>query len=190
MIDFTVLKTKISVSPLFFAVLTVFLLIDKNGIASSVLLFSFLHEAGHFISLLITKTFPQSIKTDIFGIRIKLPENLDTAKKCFVLSAGFAVNFLLSALFFALKKPLFGYINIFIGIFTAFPLPSTDGGSILKTILEEFLPQKAGRIFGIISRIFTLVLSLFLVFLSVFTKNYFIMIAVVYMLFCTMKKAA
>jgi membrane-associated protease RseP (regulator of RpoE activity) len=45
-------------------------------------------------------------------------------------------------MFFVLKNPLFGYINLMIGIFTTVPLSSTDGGSILKAVLEEFFPEK------------------------------------------------
>ncbi len=188
--DFTVLKTKVSISPLFFAVLTVFLLIDKNGIASAAVLFSLLHEIGHFLSLTLVKTFPRCVKFDLFGIKMLLPENLDTAKKCFVLSAGFTVNFLLAILFFALNKTLFCYINLVIGIFTAFPLPSADGGSILRMVLEEHFQQKAENIFGRVSRFFSFVISAFFVFISVLTKNYFILIAAIYMIFCAIKKAA
>ena len=46
------LKTGVTVSPLFFAVLTAFLLLDKNGVAIWAVLFSLMHESGHFLALL------------------------------------------------------------------------------------------------------------------------------------------
>ena len=42
--EFTVLKTRVKISPLFFAVLTAFLLADRGGIAAAVISFSLLHE--------------------------------------------------------------------------------------------------------------------------------------------------
>ena len=47
MMEFTVLKTKVKISPLFFAVLTAFLISDRNGIAPVVIGFSLVHELSH-----------------------------------------------------------------------------------------------------------------------------------------------
>ena len=188
--DFTVLKTKVSVSPLFFAVLTLVLLMDKTGISGYAVLFSALHELGHILALLCGKIIPKTVFITPFGIHINLPENLSTVKKCFVLAAGFSVDFLLSFLFYVLKNPLFSCINFVIGIFTALPLESTDGGALLKAVFEEFFPQKADRIFKIISNIFTILISISLILIFIFTKNYFVLIAVVYTIFCEIKTAA
>lgn len=189
LIKFTVLKTEISVSPLFFAVTTAFLLINKNGMALKVLLSAFLHEMGHFIALLCVKTAPRKAELSLFGIRLNLKNNMSTAQKCIVLMAGFAVNFIVSAICFLLKENILAYINLIIGIFTALPLSSSDGGTIFKIILEEFLPQKAEKLFEIISLLLVFIISLFLIFVSVSTKNYYIIIAVVYMIFCTKRTA-
>ena len=179
------LKTKISVSPLFFAVLTLVLLFDKTGISGFAVLFSFLHEA-----LLCVKTFPKEADLSLFGIHIKLPENLSTVKKCFVLTAGFFVNFFLAILFYSIGKTVFSVINLVIGIFTALPIQSTDGGTVLKTILEEVFPQKSEKLYGTISKIFAFVFSVLFIEVSFFTKNYFILISIMYMIFCAIKKAA
>ena len=47
------LKTKVKISPLFFAILTAFLAADKSGIAFSAIAFSAIHEATHFAALFI-----------------------------------------------------------------------------------------------------------------------------------------
>ena len=184
------LKTKVSVSPFFFAVLTLILIADKTGVSGFAVLFSLLHELGHFLALICGKIFLKSFKITLFGMHISLPENLSTAEKIPVLMAGFTVNFMLAALLFVLKNPIFAYINLIIGIFTALPVPSSDGGEVFKAILEEFLPDKAERIFGITSEILVLIISLFLFFILVLTENYFIFIAIIYMVFCIIKKAA
>ena len=188
--DFTVLKTKVSVSPFFFAVLTLILVADKTGVSGFAVLFSVLHEFGHFLALICEKIIPKSFRITLFGMHISLPENLSTAEKITVLMAGFTVNFLLAALFFILKNQFFGYVNLIIGFFTALPVPSADGGEVLKTILEEYFPNKAEKIFVTVSEIFVSMFSLFLFFVSVITENCFILIAIIYMVFCLIKKAA
>ncbi len=70
------------------------------------------------------------------------------------------------------------------------PLASTDGGEVLKVVLEEFFSQKAKIIFKTISVSFCAVISAILIFLAFYTKNFFLFTAVVYMIFCAMKKAA
>ncbi len=189
MININVLKTKVFISPLFFAVLTAILLLDKTGISGLAVLFSILHELGHFLALVCVKQYPESIEITVFGIHISLLENLSTLKKCLVLKAGFVTNFILAALFFIIKKTLFGYINLIIGIFTSVPLSSTDGGTVLKILLEKFYPQKAEKLFKIISIIVFVVFSVFLIFAMIFTKNYFILIAIVYMIVCIKRTA-
>lgn len=188
--ELTVLKTKIYVSPLFFAVLTAFLLIDKSGIAGKAVLFSLLHETGHFLALLCVKSSPKLVLLSVFGIGMELPANLSTARKCTVLMAGFTVNFILSALFFMLGKNIMAYINLAIGLFTAMPLASTDGGAILKMLLEEFFPQKAEICFKTISLAFLAVISIFVIFTVFLTGNYFLFIALFYMALCAIKTAA
>lgn len=185
--EFTVLKTKVRISPLFFAVLTAFLLMDKSGIASEAVLFSVLHEMGHFFALLCAKAQPKSVEISAFGIHMELPLNLSTAKKCAVLMAGFAVNFILGAVLFYHENVIGGYINLFIGIFTAMPLAATDGGAVLKTVLEYIMPEKAGKITKTVSLLFTALLSVFLFALAVYTKNCYLLFAVCYMLMMAMK---
>ena len=187
MIEFTVLKTKFFVSPLFFSVLTVFLILDKSHIAGAAILFSLLHEMGHLLALLSLKSHPKRMTINLFGLNIELCGNLSTPKKCFVFSMGFAVNFILSALFFVAENPLFEYINLIIGIFTAIPLPSSDGGSILRTVLEEFVPEKADLVFKNTAFAFAFIISVLIIAVFVFTKNYFVFIALFYIFLCIKK---
>ncbi len=189
MIDFTVLKTKVYVSPFFFSVLTLILLLDKTGISGYAVLFSLLHEMGHILALLCKKIRPKAVVVTLFGIHIELPGNLGTTEKCIVLMAGFTANFLLGIFFFCVGKTDLAVINIFLGIFTALPIASTDGGSILKTVLEEFFSHKAEKIFKFVSGIFVSIFLLFLILVFILTKNVFIFITVFYMIFCTIKTA-
>lgn len=175
--EFTVLKTKLVVSPLFFAVLTAFFVADRNGIAVPVVLFSLLHECGHFLALLCAKTRPKAIKISAFGIEMQLYENMSTVKKIPVLMAGFLVNYILSTVCFLCGKAVFGYINLFLGIFTSIPIGATDGGAVLKTVLDDYCAEKTYRI---ISAIFSVLLAAGLSVIAVYSKNYYLFIAVIY----------
>ena len=172
---------------MFFAVLTMFFIADKNGIAPVAILFSALHEFGHFLALLCVKTKAKEIKLSAFGIEIFLPESLSTEKKIAVLMAGFTANFIFAAVFFLMEKPVFACINFIIGTATAIPIASTDGGGILKIILEEAFLEKGERIFKKISIFLSFLLSAFIILLSVFTKNFFLLIAVAYIFIAAIK---
>jgi len=185
-----VLKTNINISPLFFAVLTAFLLTDKSGTASAAVIFSILHEAGHFLALLCEKSYPKEINISLFGINMSLSEKLSTAEKCAVLMAGFIMNFILTAFLFFIGNYKFAYINLFIGFFTAMPVPSSDGGSIIKLIFDECMPEKSEKILKTVSLSFILLLSAFMIFVLIITKNVFLIFALVYMFLCAIKTAA
>lgn len=185
--EFTVLGTRIKISPLFFAVLTAFLLIDKNGIACYAVLFSFLHEMGHIMALVCIKKSPKAIGTSMFGLHISLRGNMSTAEKIIVLISGFAVNFILAAVLFILEKNLFAYINLVIGLLTAIPLSSTDGGAVLGILLNELPFGNGERMFRIITFSFLVIVSAGLIFIGFYTGNYFLFVAVFYMFICVIK---
>ncbi len=176
MLNFSVLETKIEISPLFFSVLTAFLILDRNGIALWVLTFSFTHELFHFFALFLCRKMPEKISFSASGIRMELPNGMTKTEKIAVLSAGFLSNFFLAVLLFSLKNTVFGFINLFLGIFTALPLPSTDGGSVLKELFSQHITIVLSRIFG------TVVL-LILFALTIQTKNLYFLLPLFYLLF-------
>ena len=129
-------KTKVLLSPLFFALITLFLLADREGIAVSVLLFSLLHETAHFAAALILNVNVKQIKISLAGICVGIHAP-DGKRKIAVFSAGFFLNYALSVLFLALGKMDFMLINFVLGFFTSLPLPSSDGGEIIRELFEE-----------------------------------------------------
>lgn len=181
MIEFTVLKTKVSVSPLLFAVLTLFLLADRSGLAAASILFSICHEAGHFLALLLEKSAPIRVTASVGGIHMELPPTLSTEEKLVVFAAGFSVNFVLMAAFLLLGRAEAAMINMLIGVFTALPLPSTDGGSIVKEFFEHRFPFRAESLTKKVFTVAFFAAAIVLSVLIVVTGNYYLIIAVVYM---------
>lgn len=181
------LKTKAEISPMFFAVLTLFLLADRNGTAFPAVMFSFAHEAGHFLALSATKTAPKKVSISLAGISMELSQSMSTKEKIAVLCAGFTVNFCLAVLFFALGKTLFAIINFVIGTFTLLPLASTDGGSIVKEVLEARYPEKAKKAENMLFMCSCVFFSLLIVAAMAATKNFYLLIALFYLVICTIK---
>lgn len=176
MLNFIVLKTRVEISPMLFAVLTLFFLADRNGIALPVLVFSCLHEAAHFLVLLLEKTPPLSVSLRITGIRMELSDQMETGDKVKVLIAGFSLNFILSALFCFLGKRTWSVINLCLGCFTSLPLPSTDGGAVLKLLFPLSISRWVGKTSGV-------VFLFFLLFLLWKTKNVSLFLPVFYLFF-------
>ena len=133
---------------MFFAVLTAFLITDRMGIALWVIVFSLIHELSHFLILIFCKEAPAKVSLKAVGIQMELSDSMKKSVKIAVLSAGFLTNFILSALFFLLKNSIFCTINLVLGIFTAFPVPSTDGGTVLKEIFPRHTVMLIVRMTG------------------------------------------
>ena len=179
MMEFTVLKTKVKISPLFFAVLTAFLITDRNGIAPAVIGFSLVHEFCHFAALAAIKTAPQEVNVSAAGISMSLNGGMSTVKKILVLAAGAAGNFVLAAFFSAADNRLFFTVNLIIGIFTILPLCSTDGGTLLTA-----LPEKICRnIFLFCGATAAVILASAVV----INKNPYLLIALFYAVICLLK---
>ena len=97
----------------------------------SIILFSFLHELGHLLALLIFKVKPELIKVSFYGVGLKYKNNLSKIKEFIVLICGPLVNLLL----YLFLKDEINLILFLINIFPALPL---DGGRIIKLIIPKY----------------------------------------------------
>lgn len=166
-------RTKIRISPIFFAVISLFLIFDRSGIAFPVLCFSFFHECAHFLIMYLMKIPSKEIIIAVTGISVKLVSTENKAKKIAIFAAGFVLNYLFALFFLIIEKYDFLLINLAIAIFTSFPVPTSDGGEILKEITEG---KKVGRYFAVSG----ILMICFLVLLTVVSKNYFCLVPIAY----------
>lgn len=118
---------------------------------------------------------------------MELYSNMSTEGKISVLSAGFAVNFCLAALLFAFGENLSATVSLLIGIFTMLPLASTDGGSIIKEFIEAHFPERAKSIGNKFFISTCAAFSLLLVVAATAIKNPYLLIAIFYLVACTVK---
>lgn len=134
---------------LFVALVTIFLLVDRSGIATSALLVCLIHELGHVFMFFLVGFKPQKISFQITGICLTKPTAaLNYPKEVLVQLAGSTTNFIIfAALCHTVNTitpvSIFATINLVIGIFNLLPLKSFDGGKLLEITLLRFMSIKA-----------------------------------------------
>lgn len=187
MIELTLKNTRIKLSPLFFAVLTVFLLYNRDGNAFIVICFSAMHELCHFAALAMLKSHPTEVTVSFVGISMRLSHGMSTIQKIFVFSAGAIGNFVLATFFATAGNIKLCAVNVIIGVFTIMPLCSTDGGSIVKELVEYFYPERAKILCSKIFLFFCLTEILLFVAAMIFLKNPYFLIPLFYAVICWLK---
>lgn len=139
--SFKIFSTKVTVSFLFMAVLSLMLLSDKTGYALLMICSATIHEAGHFLAMLICKCKPTEIKLIPGSVQICAPP-VRLKHETFILICGPLVNFFIFVLFFVLsslcdsiKLMEFSLINLLYFAFNILPFSGLDGGSILYNLI-------------------------------------------------------
>ena len=152
------------ISFLLVAMLTLFSLYDKTGIAYCSVLSAAMHECGHLAAALLLRLKVRELSFMPFGIRLRLKQDLSlvkTGKKIMLLLAGSGVNILTFIALTLINKAitLFALTSLVTGIFNLLPVSSLDGGRILSELLTLKLAEnKAQNLCDFISLFFSLVL--------------------------------
>ena len=136
MIELRLKQTQVRLDFSFFAVITLFLLLDDSGFGIAALCACGLHELAHLSLMLLFGITADKITFYGAGIRIS-SDSTDRAKpfaKALILSAGCAANFIAAAVFRFLGNDAAAAINLFTGIFNLLPLGELDGASLLKML--------------------------------------------------------
>lgn len=89
------------------------------------LIYSALHESGHFFVLLICGGKPDSLKLSYYGLALKYSTPLSKTKECLVLLAGPFVNLVLYLL---LKNE----INLLLFVLNMLPVYPIDFGRVIR----------------------------------------------------------
>lgn len=101
MLQFKVFGINIQLSFLFFAVVTIYLILDRSGVGYCGVLAAVTHELGHIIAYFIVGERPKSVTLSIEGMRITSSDSyLTVGKDIFALLAGCFINFAVFALLY------------------------------------------------------------------------------------------
>lgn len=174
-LTFKAFGMNISFSFWFFAVLTAFFTFGRAALAMYFILPIAIHEAGHFIAMLLCGIKPESVSFTAFSIDIRrsAAATASYAKDVTVNLAGATANLLIAVClyFFAFQSMrviLFVSVNIAVAIFNVMPVGNLDGGQILRLILERFgnpgTALKISRFISLLLLIPLFAVSIFLVF--------------------------
>ncbi len=133
---------KITVSFFFFAVLCICSLADSSSVMLSGLLAALLHECGHLATVLFFGLRPQSVSVSSAGFVMHIPQ-LERNRKIHILTAlsGGVTNLILFLLFFPLWKD-FAAANLALCILSLLPCDPFDGGIIIRSVLEKYMPER------------------------------------------------
>lgn len=192
-------QTKIKISFLFFAVLTLLLCYGVSNKIKLVLLFSLLHEAGHLFSVFLCSSNAYEVSFGALGMTItKGSEKPGSYTRDFIIAfSGPLVNIFFCILFSVMyyfnrneSLLLCTGINLFIALFNLLPVFSLDGGRMLEAVLyKKFSLKKAEAILKAVS-FFTLIPMMTAGF-TVLLKtgyNFTLLLISIYLLFMLFKK--
>ena len=133
--------TRIRITFGFFAVWSVLIMQSPVSKAGELALLScLLHEGGHLAAMALMGTKPRSLTFYSGGIGMKCGTLISPARELFILSAGCTVNLLLALFGTLAGSRLFTGINLALMLFNLLPLPSLDGGRIMRTLVEILSP--------------------------------------------------
>lgn len=196
--SFTILGVRVRFTIWFFAVLSVFLLIDRTGLGILGFLACLLHEAAHVAAMLLCRRRLLEITFLPFGIRIRQESGLSKGygAELLILAAGPALNLLLGAVLLLAacrscpRIAAFGIVNIFLGTFNLLPAGVLDGGGMLALFLRwSGHDGKADSICFIITVI--LLIPLFTLGIYLFFKsryNFTLLFTVLYIFILSIKQ--
>lgn len=134
---------------------------------ASLLLFSSLHELGHFAALMICGGRADSLTFSFYGLALKYSTVLSTGKETLVLIAGPLVNLVL---YLVLRDD----INLLLFVINMMPIYPIDLGRIIR-----LYNYKISKILGVITLIILVALSLFLL---IFYKSFSLIFIVCYLI--------
>lgn len=89
------------------------------------LLYSALHESGHFFMLILCGGRPDSLRLSYYGLALKYSTQLSKTKECFVLLAGPLINLF----FYVILK---NEINLLLFVLNMLPVYPIDFGRVVR----------------------------------------------------------
>lgn len=142
--EFFVKGIKIRFTFGFFAVWSILFLMSGSGQTARIALIScLLHEMGHILAMGLMRIKVKRLVFYSGGIALSSSPPLELAEfwqETAVLSAGCAVNVLISVLSFAAGNRIWALINLALALFNMLPFSALDGGRILRAAVVRSFP--------------------------------------------------
>ncbi|WP_312693642.1 metalloprotease [Caproiciproducens sp.] len=138
--SFSIKNCRVTISFLFIAVLAVFFLFDKSGMAVLGIFSAMLHESGHLAVMFAFGSEPSQIKFTPFGIDMIKTAGMDRSywRDAAISLAGPGANFAVALLFYIIDAHYFHHFilaNLVLAGFNLLPVEPLDGGQALYSVL-------------------------------------------------------
>lgn len=176
---------------IFFAIITLFTILDKSGVGLLGLLACIMHEIGHIIAFILVGNKPKELAFEGGGMKLVKGDNfLSYHKELIILLSGSLVNFIMFFIFYFSTDTInnisiFAMVHLVLGIFNLLPINTLDGAKILNIILSKktnpIFAQKAINSISFIVIVLLVVISVKMCFsnniniILVFTSVYLIL---------------
>jgi len=180
-----------------FVLLVVLSIITKNFILlANYNLALYLHEMGHVIVANKRGYTLKILNLDMFGMSVKLNEEVDDRDSFAVNIAGPVVNLLISLVCLAMYTivpssvkylSVFCYCNIVLAIFNLIPIYPLDGGKIFKNSIKS---KKVYKILDFLVRFVFVVISLIFIFVMKSPKIVLLLPIILFFLFTSKKTSS
>ena len=168
----------------FFAVLALYLALDRNGAGIPVLLAAAVHEAGHILLIANAGETVPAIRFAAFGIRMEKRGMAGYLQEALIYTAGPLANLVTGAAAYLFLGPnLFSFASLGLLIFNLLPVGRLDGGQLLRLLLCRWAPAHAAR--GMMAVGLAVLAPLFAVSLALLQNgNPSLLLTVVYLALC------
>lgn len=190
MIEWSSFGINIKVKFMFVAVITIFLILDKTGIAIFMFIATITHELGHVMALLSLGYKPSELSFEIIGIKLIQPiKTINYIKEIIIYISGPLINIIMfTVLYFCSAQAsfmkVFAYIHLFIGIFNLLPIGTLDGGRVLNLLFRLFLGYRiSNKLSLIISILLVLPVVGYSLYLIMFKSNFTLILTSIYLIF-------
>ena len=171
-----------------FGLVLILALGGQSHIYLMIFAFAIIHELAHLFCGLLLGLKPENIKLMPVGLSVTFKRiNVSWIKGMLVCLAGPLVNLIIASSFMICDRNTQGtidiiYTNLLIGIFNLIPIIPLDGGRLIKMILKRFcLLENAYRYLFIISNVTMVILTIIASGFTIYLKNVFIPITIVYL---------
>ena len=140
--------TRVSFSFGFFAVLAVYILVDRQGVGLPALAAVVLHESGHIILMRLTGSRIPEMRFSPFGVRIERWGLLSDGREAAVYLGGVLSNLLTGGIIWLFCGwNLFTVVSLGLILFNLLPVGRLDGGQLLRLALGRSCPpDRADRL--------------------------------------------
>ena len=134
MVELKLRRTSLRLDFSFFAVVAIYLLLDKSGFGLAALAACAMHETAHLIAMALLGVPVEQVT--LYGAGIRITSRLDKVKplyKVIILSVGCVTNFVAAIVFWNVREYAAFVVNLYTGIFNLLPIGELDGAKLLET---------------------------------------------------------